>query len=550
MEYTGSCAACLALLGPMKQFAEMGDQGFVDLATGFCSTLGIQDADVCAGAVGTQAPILAHVLRSVGPSSLALNSFCASIFGLCPLPDTTPHKVNLSDPPFSLSSASSSEILPEQTAPFQVVHISDTHVDREYTVGADADCRKVICCRNYGPQSVGAHARKPAGPYGADKCDSPPALVDSVFQAVEQFAPNRSFTIFTGDAMDDAVWESYRPKIEREMHSWHASLPTRSYPVFGNHDVAPVNGFPRSTALNASSVDWVYELAARDWEKWVGRAAAEQVRTMSGCYATVHPGTSLKIISLNTNLWYKQNFWLYDSDAPVWDPNGILTWLARELDEAEQAGQRAWIIGHMSFGKTDTLRDQSNYAGQIFQRYHRTIAAHFYGHSHRDEFEIGYSDYSDRSPATATAISFIGGALTPASGNPVFRVYDVDPDTYEVVDFVPIIANRSSSTYQAGPEWARYYSARESYGAFLDPPHPAREPLNARFWHRLTEAFEVNESAFQLYLTRTLRGHPTSATKCDTPSCKAAKLCALRSMRSEDNCVRPSRLSALERRSY
>jgi len=34
----------------------------------------------------------------------------------------------------------------------------------------------------------------------------------------------------------------------------------------------------------------------------------------------------------------------------------------------------------MSFGKTDSLRDQSNYANQIFRRYHNTIAAHFYGH--------------------------------------------------------------------------------------------------------------------------------------------------------------------------
>jgi len=108
------------------------------------------------------------------------------------------------------------------------------------------------------------------------------------------------------------------------MHSWHDELPSRSYPVFGNQsvsllascarstrtqpfsscsDVAPVNGFPRSTTVNASEADWVFELAARDWEKWIGQDAAQQVRMMSGCYATVHPGTDLKIISLNTNYW-------------------------------------------------------------------------------------------------------------------------------------------------------------------------------------------------------------------------------------------------------
>ena len=66
-------------------------------------------------------------------------------------------------------------------------------------------------------------------------------------------------------------------------------------------------------------------------------------------------------------------------------------------------------------------------------------------HSHRDEFEIGYADYAKRTEASANAVSFIGGALTPASGNPVFRVYDVDPDTYEIVDFSPIIGASPSS---------------------------------------------------------------------------------------------------------
>lgn len=77
--------------------------------------------------------------------------------------------------------------------------------------------------------------------------------------------------------------------------------------------------------------------------------------------------------------------------------------------------------------------------------------------SHVDEFEIAYSDYSNQTAENANGITFISGALTPASefiykslyrkvlilvslgGNPVFRVYDVDPDTFEIMDFVPWI---------------------------------------------------------------------------------------------------------------
>lgn len=54
-----------------------------------------------------------------------------------------------------------------------------------------------------------------------------------------------------------------------------------------------------------------------------------------------------------------------------------------------------------------------------------------------DEFEIAYPDYNNRTAETANGIAYISGALTPTSGNPVFRVYDIDPDTYEVMDFVP-----------------------------------------------------------------------------------------------------------------
>lgn len=69
-------------------------------------------------------------------------------------------------------------------------------------------------------------------------------------------------------------------------------------------------------------------------------------------------------------------------------------------------------MGHMSSGSSDYLEDQSAIFDRIVQRYHRTITAQFYGHSHSAKFEVGYSDYSNRSSATANSISFIAPALT------------------------------------------------------------------------------------------------------------------------------------------
>jgi sphingomyelin phosphodiesterase len=73
-----------------------------------------------------------------------------------------------------------------------------------------------------------------------------------------------------------------------------------------------------------------------------------------------------------------------------------------QLQAAEDAGQRVWIIGHIPIGAADLLVDQvcfsvgclhgfflfrrfaqSNYYDQVLQRYKNTIAAQFFGHTHR-----------------------------------------------------------------------------------------------------------------------------------------------------------------------
>ncbi|KAI5478729.1 hypothetical protein MNV49_004654 [Pseudohyphozyma bogoriensis] len=577
-----TCGTCLGVLVPLQALAHVGDDAFVDFFVGFCTNLGIEDADVCAGAIGDQAPILAHDLRSISLASHAAKHFCSTVFGMCPLQPAIPYSVvfETEAPPPLLSSAGAPLLddagkkvkkwRSKGREPLKVVHLSDVHIDRSYVVGSNAICSKEICCRDYGLGSLGPNISHPAGKFGNEHCDSPVDLVDSMLRAIEEHVPNKDFTIFTGDIVEAAVWDLHQPVVEDDMRKWYADMnrtaPPPSYPALGNQlghfhlrpaslvltllrnlihhpssDVSPVNSFPRSTSPSAPSSQWVFDLAANEWEKWIGEESAQMVREKSGCYSKVHGGDAqgkggLRIISLNTLYWYKQNFWLYDSDEPHWDPNGILSWMASELHEAERLGQRAWIIGHMSFGKTDAFRDQSNYANQIFERYHETIAAQFYGHSHADEFEIAYEDYGNRTVENAHGIAYLAGALTPQSGNPVFRVYDIDPDTYEVMDFTPYYTNRSEPSFETEPIWKPYYSARESYGGLLNPPIGPLDSLDAPFWHRVTEAFERDVNAFRMYQSRKSRG--ARLRPCGS-ACRNATICGLRSMRSESNCVHP-----------
>jgi sphingomyelin phosphodiesterase len=77
-------------------------------------------------------------------------------------------------------------------------------------------------------------------------------------------------------------------------------------------------------------------------------------------------------------------------------------------------------------------------------------------------------------------------------------------------------------------------SARDSYGSLVGGLSHT-DSLNASFWHKLTETFEANDAAYQLYNARLTRGAKVAA--CNGP-CKATAICDMRALRSENNCVR------------
>ncbi|BGO91484.1 hypothetical protein JCM10020v2_003139 [Rhodotorula toruloides] len=590
IETAASCTACATALAPLKVLAHAGDDAFTGVIVEFCigsaasrpflarysqqlannpflrSPSQMADPDVCRGAIGSQAPILAHSLRSLSVHSPGATRLCTNVFGLCPITAVVPHKVDLPPEPQAVPSKEFArrsklgetglrrkwEDEAHDGDTFQVVQISDVHIDKEYLVGASDDCTKPICCRDYGPSSTGLDVKTPAEPFGNRKCDAPQALMDNLLAAVEQIAPNRSFTVFSGDVIDAAIWDATEERVLDGLHDFSVSLASWSlpanstsrttsagkpiYPVLGNHDIGPVNAFaldPTINAASATNAQQIYNLSASDWRRWIGDEAANQVLTNYGCYSLVHPGTKLRIISLNTNYWSEQNYWLYVSDWPEWDPNGIISWLAKELDAAEKAGQRAWLIGHSPPGRRDVFREQSNYVYQIIQRYRHTIAAQLYGHAHWDEWELGYEDPKKPTSESAIAVALLAGSVTPRSGDPVFRVYRISA-TYEVLDFTVYHADMFAPGYQQGPSWKPFYSARD-YNQFLDAPFPPNAPLNATFWSLVTDALEKNDSAWDAF--EKYDAHGAWGRGCNgNAACRKEQLCVLRAMRSEDSC--------------
>lgn len=218
------------------------------------------------------------------------------------------------------------------------------------------------------------------------------------------------------------------------------------------------------------------------------------------------------------------------------DPSGVLAFMVTELQKAEDNGERVWIIGHIPPGRPDALYDYSSYLDQVVQRYDATIAAMFWGHTHRDQFEISYSGYTNQKAENAGMVGYIAPSLTPTSGNPNFRVYSVDPETFAVLDYTVYYANLSAPTYHtAGPKFEYYYSAKSAYGSLLSPPVTgAHEELTPAFWHNVTALFETDDAVFQEYYDRKQRGWdyvPCNGT------CKTDELCQLRSAQSQYACL-------------
>lgn len=538
IQNTATCAGCHALFVPLKGLAHLGDRPFTRTFIAVCKAInvaGVIDSDVCEGAVGQQAPAIAHDLRNINPLGQTARKLCDALLGLCQPPDVNPYKVPFPKP----APTNIQPLIAGRNPPFQVVHFSDVHVDREYTVGADATCTKPICCRHWADRE-GEPIVNPAKPNGMRNCDTPTSLIQAMLRNI---GSNNKFSIFTGDVIEATVWLVNQAQVTKDIASFTGemtSLPqVPVYPALGNHESAPSSLFVRNTTTKINQ-QWVFDAVSKGWEPTIGAAAAQQAARLSGSYALNVPDTKLKIISINTVYWYKTNFWLYDSDTQQPDPNGIIEFAVRELQAAEDAGQRVWIIGHMPPNRHDTLHDQSNYWDQVVQRYKHIISGQFYGHSHQDQFAISYSDYERQTAENAVSVAWVAPAITPRSTNPGYKVYDVDPDTYEIMDAKIYRADIDAPNFHtAGPKWEVTYSARALYGPAVTPAHPANVPLNPAFWHRVTEAFERNSTAFGAYQEmRKGRGLGIEAITCEggEADCKEDTICEIRALRVENGC--------------
>jgi sphingomyelin phosphodiesterase len=490
-----------------------------------------------------EAPSMAFSLRNMAIPSRTSTLWCAEIYGLCSVPAVSNYTVS-----FPKSKPCSSRPAPSGKEPLKVVHFSDIHVDLSYTVGASTNCTEEICCYPYTADMAPNVTDYPAGPWGDHACDSPLRLSESMYQAINEIASDAQFTIFTGDLVEGREESTTHGEIMNGIDSAYEHMSASGldivYAAVGNHEASPVNSFPQAgidIPANQSN-QYMYNTLADNWSRWIDDGAKASASSNAAAFSVKH-SSNLRIISINTMFYMAENWWLYTPTMSP-DPNAQFAWLVNELQASEDAHDRVYIIGHIPFGRPDALYDYSAYFDQIVQRYEATIAALFFGHTHRDQWEVSYSDYSSQTASNANAVHYIAPALTPTSGNPTFRVYNIDPETWAVLDYTVYIANMSAPGYQVlGPAWERYYSVKEAYGSLFNYTD-AKLELTPAFWHNVSVLFEDDDAVFQEYYARKQRGYEYEPC---TDSCKTLEVCQMRSSQSQHACLGSTAVSIKKR---
>ncbi len=172
---------------------------------------------------------------------------------------------------------------------------------------------------------------------------------------------------------------------------------------------------------------------------------------------------------------------------------------------------------------------------QIVARYSPHVIANvFFGHTHEDQFMIYYANNGTTQDAGhALSVGWIAPSVTPLTNlNSGYRTYEVDTGDFLVYEahtyYADVSAFGAIDAAATGPVWRHEYSTRDTYGGPAVADWPATAPLNATFWHRVTEAMERNHTLVSLFNTLDGKSSPRTPN-CTSVACAEAKICYMRS---------------------
>ncbi|XP_030556483.1 sphingomyelin phosphodiesterase [Drosophila novamexicana] len=453
-----------------------------------CDYFSIQTPEVCSGLFDLNWPILDYIFNETVAEA-------QSICGMLPI------KIcQLQQPEYSLNltivgemPTESNSALPERSEnDYHVLHLTDIHYDPEYKSGSLADCAEPMCCRDPLP----ADATSTGAGYWSDyrNCDTPRHLIVNAFEHISE-NHKLDWIYHTGDVPPHNVWSTTRQgnmdmltEIDALITSHFPEIPV--YPCLGNHEPHPANVFGNDEIPDSLRVDWLYEHVWSLWKKWLPKEAEATVRR--GGYYTHSPKAGHRIVALNSMDCYLYNWWVFYNGSIVLEQ---LQWFHDTLLAAEKAGEHVHVLTHIPSGDGDCWTDWSREYNRIVARFSKVITGIFNGHTHKDEMNVHYTE-----TGLAVAVSWNGGSLTSYSYmNPNYRVYELHPETLQVLEHHTYILNLTEANLKPDepPIWHKEYEFGQQFTANTSPAgidelleKMAKQPdILRKFWrYKMTEA--------------------------------------------------------------
>ena len=318
-----NCSRCTAALSVGKVVAQYAPEYVPDLLVTLCETFQFSSNATCVAnyAAGSFGAIWTQVLALADVSGLDGHYICNDLSStFCPAPTTSPLNVTGLFPKPKPANASAPAASGQRV---KVLHLSDFHIDPRYSAASEANCSASFCCRT-NVHAAGAGAGQislPAPLYGSFKCDTPYYLGLAALQSISPLTGTHgnssvAWTVYTGDLVShdpqNQLSRAYTEYAELSVYTlFKEYIGSPVFPVLGNHDSNPeaIDAPHSLPAPLGQQFSWNYDHVASLWQQngWINSTIANEARLHYGAYS-VQNQYGLRIITLNTDFWYKSNY--------------------------------------------------------------------------------------------------------------------------------------------------------------------------------------------------------------------------------------------------
>jgi sphingomyelin phosphodiesterase len=497
---TLDCIECEAVIGVLADVLQSKDvEAFVmNIARDVCISGHGGDGyscgnpwacnDLCTGITSLFTPEVLYIA-----SQLALDPQTDCQFlGLCPKPSVqeAPASFVAVAPPAAAVAAT-----PRAAgSTFKVVHISDTHWDPMYSPGARTDCGEPDCCREV--QGLAENSSTTCGYWGDHNGDTPPWLVDLMLETAAALDPQ--FVMVTGDDPPHMVWNITAQDVMEISMNLSAKIKnafpnTPVFSCYGNHEGGPIDQF--RLELNGVGTERLYGPTADQWQEfgWLDSEALATLRA-GGYYTTLVPGVSppLRIVALHPSYHIDSNFYTVLNKSL--NIANMTEWMDATVRQAAANNETVWVLSHHP--TNDGGYDKAwleGFLAPLVAEFRSTIRHTFSGHTHKAQVQLLWANASSTGLFPAH-VEYIVPAPTPYGGvNPSFRIYEVDSQTYTVVDYTDYTVDLEAQglvnrmTVEPKPVFKPSYSAKAAY---------SMRDLSPSSWHSLAEQMRTDDALF------------------------------------------------------